>query len=95
MDAGPLVGHLAAWNYFQSVDTSQNKKFVADFNAYCKKNNLPDGDMRVTDDPMEAAYFGVHVWTQAVERPARLMSMRFTRPCTARNSLHRRRDQDG
>jgi urea transport system substrate-binding protein len=68
MDTTALVGHLAAWNYFQSVDTPQNKKFVANFKAYCKKNNLPDGDKRVTDDPMEAAYFGVHVWKQAVER---------------------------
>jgi urea transport system substrate-binding protein len=68
MDTSALVGHLAAWNYYQSVDTPQNKKFVADFKAYCKKNNLPDGDKRVTDDPIEAAYFGVHVWKQAVEK---------------------------
>ena len=68
MDTTALVGHLAAWNYYQSVDTPQNKKFVADFKAYCKKNNLPDGDKRVTDDPIEAAYFGVHVWKQAVEK---------------------------
>ena len=68
MDTSALVGHLAAWNYYQSVDTPQNKKFVADFKAYCKKNNLPDGEKRVTDDPIEAAYFGVHVWKQAVEK---------------------------
>ena len=68
MDTTALVGHLAAWNYYQSVDTPQNKKFVADFKAYCKKNNLPDGEKRVTDDPIEAAYFGVHVWKQAVEK---------------------------
>jgi urea transport system substrate-binding protein len=68
MDTSALVGHLAAWNYFQSVDTPQNKKFVANFKAYCKKNNLPDGDNRVTDDPIEAAYFGVYVWKQAVEK---------------------------
>ncbi|HNA26894.1 MAG TPA: urea ABC transporter substrate-binding protein, partial [Nitrospira sp.] len=68
MDKTALVGHLAAWNYYQSVDTPQNKQFVADFKAYCKKNNLPDGDKRVTDDPIEAAYFGVHVWKQAVEK---------------------------
>jgi len=70
MDTSALVGHLAAWNYFQSVDTPQNKKFVADFKAYCKKNNLPDGDKRVTDDPIEAAYFGVYIWKQAVEKAA-------------------------
>ena len=68
MDKTALVGHLAAWNYYQSVDTPQNKQFVANFKAYCKKNNLPDGDKRVTDDPIEAAYFGVHVWKQAVEK---------------------------
>jgi hypothetical protein len=54
MDTTALVGHLAAWNYYQSVDTPQNKQFVANFKAYCKKNNLPDGDKRVTDDPIEA-----------------------------------------
>ncbi|ULA61083.1 MAG: Urea ABC transporter, urea binding protein [Nitrospira sp.] len=68
MDKTALVGHLAAWNYYQSVDTPQNKQFVANFKAYCKKNNLPDGEKRVTDDPIEAAYFGVHVWKQAVEK---------------------------
>ena len=41
---------------------------MADFKAYCKRNNLPDGEKRVTDDPIEAAYFGVHVWKQAVEK---------------------------
>jgi urea transport system substrate-binding protein len=68
MDTSALVGHLAAWNYFQSVDTPQNKKFVPAFKAYCKKANLPGGDRRVTDDPIEAAYFGVYVWKQAVEK---------------------------
>ncbi len=68
MDKTALVGHLAAWNYYQSVDTPQNKQFVANFKAYCKKNNLPDGEKRVTDDPIEAAYLGVHVWKQAVEK---------------------------
>src|ERR1700675_4821136 len=68
MDTSALVGHLAAWNYYQSVDTPQNKKFVANFKAYCKKNNLPDGDKRVTDDPIEAAYFGVYIVKQAMEK---------------------------
>jgi len=68
MDTSALVGHLAAWNYYQSVDAPQNKKFVQAFKAYAKKRNLPGGDRRVTDDPMEAAYFGVHVWKQAVEK---------------------------
>src|SRR5689334_4836202 len=68
MDTSALVGHLAAWNYYQSVDTPQNRKFVNAFKEYAQKNNLPGGARRVTDDPMEAAYFGVHVWKQAVEK---------------------------
>lgn len=68
MDTSSLVGHLAAWNYYQSVKTPQNKKFVAAFKAYCEKNKLPGGKDRVTDDPIEAAYFGVYLWKQAVEK---------------------------
>jgi len=68
MDVPPLVGHLAAWNYFQSIDTPENKKFVEAFKAFCKKNNLPGGENRVTDDPIEAAYYGVYVWKNAVEK---------------------------
>ena len=68
MDVPPLVGHLAAWNYFQIIDTPENKKFVKDFKAYCVKNNLPGGADRVTDDPIEAAYFGVYVWKAAAEK---------------------------
>jgi urea transport system substrate-binding protein len=68
MDTSALVGHLAAWNYYQSVSTPQNKTFVNAFKAYAKKTNLPGGDKRVTDDPMEAAYFGVYVWKQAAEK---------------------------
>ena len=68
MDTQFLVGHLAAWNYYQSVKTPQNAEFVKNFKAFAKKNNLPGGDKRVTDDPMEAAYIGVHLWAQAVEK---------------------------
>ena len=68
MDTEKLVGHLAAWNYFQSIDTPANQKFVADFKQYCKDHNLPGGENRVTDDPIEAAYFGVYVWKAAVEK---------------------------
>jgi urea transport system substrate-binding protein len=68
MDTEFLVGHLAAWNYYQSLDLPQNKVFVKNFKEYCKKNNLPGGDKRVTDDPIEAAYFGVYVWKAAVEK---------------------------
>ncbi|MGB6068278.1 MAG: urea ABC transporter substrate-binding protein [Desulfomonilaceae bacterium] len=68
MDTEFLVGHLAAWNYFQSINTPENKQFVKNFKAYCKQHNLPGGDKRVTDDPIEAAYFGVYVWKKAVEK---------------------------
>ncbi|HEY9795957.1 MAG TPA: urea ABC transporter substrate-binding protein [Leptolyngbyaceae cyanobacterium] len=56
-----LKGHYAAWNYFQTVDTPANKKFVE---AFKKKY----GEERVTNDPMEAAYIMVYLWKQAVEK---------------------------
>jgi len=68
MDVPPLAGHLAAWNYFQSIKSKENKAFVKSFKTYCKKNKLPGGSKRVTDDPIEAAYFGVYVWKAAVEK---------------------------
>ena len=55
-----LKGHYAAWNYFQTVDTPENKKFVDAFKAEY-------GADRVTNDPMEAAYIMVYLWKQAVE----------------------------
>jgi urea transport system substrate-binding protein len=66
IDTKPLVGHLAAWNYFMSIDTPENKQFIAKWNAYVKKHNLPGGDKRVTNDPMEATYIGIKMWAQAV-----------------------------
>jgi len=68
MDVPPLMGHLACWNYYQSINTPENRKFVESFKAYCAKNGLPGGSDRVTDDPIEAAYFGVYVWKAAVEK---------------------------
>ena len=68
MDVQPLVGHLAAWNYFQSIDTPKNAAFVKAFKDYAVKNKLPGGADRVTDDPMEAAYFGVYAWAAAAEK---------------------------
>jgi len=56
-----LKGHFAAWNYFQTVDSPESKKFVE---AFKKKY----GDDRVVNDPMEAAYIGVYLWKQAVEK---------------------------
>jgi urea transport system substrate-binding protein len=66
IDAKPLVGHLAAWNYFMSIDNPLNHGFIEKWKAYVKKNNLPDGEKRVTNDPMEATYIGIHMWAQAV-----------------------------
>jgi urea transport system substrate-binding protein len=66
IDTTPLLGHLAAWNYFMSIDNPDNKAFIAKWNAYVKKNNLTGGDKRVTNDPMEATYIGMHMWAQAV-----------------------------
>ena len=66
MDVLPLVGHLACWNYFQNADSPENTSFIEGFKAFCADKGL--GENRVTDDPIEAAYFGVHVWKQAVEK---------------------------
>ena len=68
IDTAPLVGHLAAWNYFMSMDTPENKAFIKKWQAYVKKNHLPGGDKRVTNDPMEATYIGMHMWAQAVDQ---------------------------
>ena len=61
LDTGPLVGHLAAWNYFQSVDADVNAEFIKTWHAFTKN------DKRVTNDPMEAAYIGFNAWVKAVE----------------------------
>jgi urea transport system substrate-binding protein len=66
LDTSALVGHLAAWNYFMSIDTPQNRKFVTDWKAWVKKEKLPGGDKRVTNDPMEATWIGIRMWAQAV-----------------------------
>jgi urea transport system substrate-binding protein len=68
IDAKPLVGHLAAWNYFQSIKAPENDAFIKNWLAYAKANKLPDADKRVTNDPMEATYVGIHMWRQAVEQ---------------------------
>ncbi|MXP62283.1 urea ABC transporter substrate-binding protein [Roseomonas sp. M0104] len=60
IDTKPLVGHLAAWNYFMSVDTPANAEFKKMWRAYIKN------DKRVTNDPMEATYTGFRMWAQAV-----------------------------
>jgi urea transport system substrate-binding protein len=68
MASSDLVGHLAVWNYYQSIDTPENKRFVDAFKAFAERNGLPQGRRRVTDDPIESAYAGVYVWKAAVEK---------------------------
>ncbi|SDO75110.1 amino acid/amide ABC transporter substrate-binding protein, HAAT family [Ralstonia sp. 25mfcol4.1] len=68
IDTKPLVGHLAAWNYFMSVKNGENDAFKKQWAAWVKANNLPGGDKRVTNDPMEATYVGIHMWAQAVKK---------------------------
>ncbi|WP_408634036.1 urea ABC transporter substrate-binding protein [Pseudooceanicola marinus] len=59
-DTSELVGHLAAWNYFQSADTAENEEFIAAWKDFA-------GEDRVTNDPMEAHYIGFNMWANAVE----------------------------
>ncbi len=68
IDTKPLVGNLAAWNYFESLDNPTNKQFVSQWKAYAKAHNLPNYATAVTNDPMEATYVGLHMWAQAVEK---------------------------
>ncbi len=58
----PLVGHLAAWNYFMSVETPINDEFIETWQKFIKS------DKRVTNDPMEAHYIGFNMWVKAVEK---------------------------
>ena len=62
IDTAPLVGHLAAWNYFMSVDTPENKQFIKNWHTFIKNPK------RVTNDPMEAHFIGFNMWVQAVEQ---------------------------
>ncbi len=62
LDAEPLVGHLAAWNYFMSVDTKENDAFIQKWHAFIGSED------RVTNDPMEAHYIGFNMWVQAVKQ---------------------------
>ncbi|WP_194266192.1 urea ABC transporter substrate-binding protein [Dechloromonas sp. H13] len=68
VDTKPLVGHLAAWNYFMSLKNPQNEKFVKMYKDWAAKNKLPNAKTVVTNDPMEATYVGIHMWKQAVEK---------------------------
>ncbi|WP_426417039.1 urea ABC transporter substrate-binding protein [Aestuariirhabdus sp. LZHN29] len=62
IDTKPLVGHLAAWNYFMSVESDTNAEFIENWHGFIKN------DERVTNDPMEAHYIGFNMWVQAVEK---------------------------
>ena len=61
-DTKPLVGHLAAWNYFQSVESEENEAFISAWKKYI------GDEKRVTNDPMEATYIGFKMWAKAVEK---------------------------
>ena len=61
LDTANLVGHLAAWNYFQTAESPANETFVAEWTARM-------GEDRVTNDPMEATMLGFNLWVQAVEK---------------------------
>ena len=62
LDTGPLVGHLAAWNYFMSADAKENDAFIKKWKSFIKDKK------RVTNDPMEAHYIGFNMWVKAVEK---------------------------
>ncbi|HEX4411866.1 MAG TPA: urea ABC transporter substrate-binding protein [Xanthobacteraceae bacterium] len=62
LDTKPLVGHLAAWNYFESIKTPANATFIKDWHTFIKN------DKRTTNDPMEAHYIGFNMWVKAVEK---------------------------
>ncbi len=62
LDTSNLVGHLAAWNYFMSADTPENKAFIEQWHAFT------GDDKRVTNDPMEAHVIGFNMWVMAVEK---------------------------
>ena len=62
IDTKPLVGHLAAWNYFESVDSEINDEFIEKWHKFVKD------EKRVTNDPMEATFIGFNMWVKAVEK---------------------------
>ncbi|WP_329351794.1 urea ABC transporter substrate-binding protein [Vibrio natriegens] len=62
MDTSALVGHLAAWNYFMSVESDVNDEFIEKWHKFIKN------DERVTNDPMEAHYIGFNMWVEAVKK---------------------------
>jgi urea transport system substrate-binding protein len=68
VDTKPLVGHLAAWNYFMSLKNPANEAFKKKWADYSKAKNLSSASKPLTNDPMEATYIGINMWKQAVEK---------------------------
>lgn len=70
LPAKQLVGQLGCWTYFQSINTSANKKFVADFKKWLSTTTVPGivKEGRVTCSPMVLSYDGVYLWKAAVEK---------------------------
>ncbi|HNI84275.1 MAG: urea ABC transporter substrate-binding protein [Rubrivivax sp.] len=69
VDTKPLVGHLAAWNYFMSVKNPTNSAFIKQWSDYAKAKGIAGHkDKPLTNDPMEATWVGIHMWKQAVEK---------------------------
>ncbi len=62
LDTKPLLGHLAAWNYFESIKTPANAAFIKEWHEFTKNPK------RTTNDPMEAHYIGFNMWVKAVEK---------------------------
>ena len=69
VDTKPLVGHLAAWNYFMSIKGASNDEFTKKWAAYAKAKGIAGHkDKPLTNDPMEATYIGINMWAQAVTK---------------------------
>ena len=69
VDTKPLVGHLAAWNYFMSLKNPANDEFTKKWATYAKAKGIAGHkDKPLTNDPMEATYIGIYMWKQAVEK---------------------------
>jgi urea transport system substrate-binding protein len=68
LNGNTATGHLAAWNYFMSLDNPRNAAFKQKWAAWKVAQKLPDPGNAITNDPMEATYIGIHLWKQAVEK---------------------------
>ena len=67
LDVKPLVGHLASWNYFMSLKTPENAKWIQAYKTWAQKHNISE-KQAVTDDPMMHAYVHVHLWAKAANK---------------------------